>query len=119
MSVIAGDDTRSRSGSYLPITVARNDTPPTLLPRRLYDGEGESGSKHPRNEDKGGYMQITKPGQACRKCGTPVEQRKPKQKRLKPGQTYYFDWYLRCPSCGTMYMVEAAKHQVGLTAVIR
>ncbi|MBM3121492.1 MAG: ribonuclease HI [Chloroflexi bacterium] len=53
-------------------------------------------------------IKITQAGQPCRKCATPVEKRVPHGKR-KPGQAYYYDYYLVCPSCGTMYMVEEAK----------
>ena len=49
---------------------------------------------------------VTRPGQACRKCGWPVERREPK----KQGKgAYYYAWYLYCPSCHTMYMVDEAK----------
>ena len=52
---------------------------------------------------------MTEPGQDCRKCGTPVERRQTSIKERRPDQTYYFEWYLRCPGCKTMYMVESAK----------
>ncbi len=51
---------------------------------------------------------ITREGQPCRKCGTPVVKRIPKRKR-EPDQQYYFEYYLSCPNCGTMYLVEDAK----------
>lgn len=51
-------------------------------------------------------------GQPCRKCGTPIVKRRPKKKTLKPNQTYYFEWYLYCPECKAMYMVEEAKVEV-------
>jgi ribonuclease HI len=54
---------------------------------------------------------ITQEGQACRKCSTPVIKRVPRRK-LKPGQTYYFEYYLSCPNCDAMYMVEEAKRYV-------
>jgi ribonuclease HI len=50
---------------------------------------------------------ITKEGQPCRKCGTPVVKKVPKRK-LKPGQTYYYEFYLQCPECNANYMVEEA-----------
>jgi len=49
---------------------------------------------------------VTEPGQACRKCGWPVEKREPKKKGKG---AYYYEWYLYCPSCHTMYMVDDAK----------
>lgn len=51
---------------------------------------------------------ITEVGQPCRKCQTPVVKRIPKA-RPKPSQTYYYEYYLYCPRCRTMYMVEEAK----------
>lgn len=77
------------------------------------------------NEDKiedEGYLQqlalekefpskITKVGQPCRKCGTPVIKRIPKRKKTA-GQSYYFEYYLQCPNCGTTYMVEKAKRSI-------
>lgn len=56
----------------------------------------------------GSPRSITDEGRACRKCGTAVVRRTPR-KRLKPDQAYYFEYYLYCPKCRTMYMVEAAK----------
>jgi ribonuclease HI len=51
---------------------------------------------------------ITQVNQPCRKCGTPVVKKKPKGKR-KPGQTYYYEYYLQCPNCQAIYIVEEAK----------
>lgn len=48
-------------------------------------------------------------GQSCRKCGAIVEKRMSKKKEKKPGQFYYYEWYLACPNCHTNYMVESAK----------
>jgi ribonuclease HI len=54
-------------------------------------------------------IKIKKEGEACRKCNTAVIFKPTKKKELKPGQTYYFEYYLLCPKCKTMYMVEEAK----------
>lgn len=51
---------------------------------------------------------ITQEGQSCRKCSTPVVKKVPRRKH-KPAQTYYYEYYLYCPNCRTMYMVEEAK----------
>jgi ribonuclease HI len=56
-------------------------------------------------------VKITQEGQACRKCSTPVVKRVPRRQQ-KPGQTYYYEYYLSCPNCGTMYMVEEAKRHI-------
>lgn len=54
-------------------------------------------------------VKITKEGQPCRKCSTPVVKRTPKRKEMKPGQEYYFAYYLYSPHCKAMYMQEDAK----------
>jgi ribonuclease HI len=48
----------------------------------------------------------------CKKCGGRVEKRQPKKRNIKADQTYYFEYYLFCPGCKTMYMVEDAKRDV-------
>lgn len=54
-------------------------------------------------------VKITAQGDACRKCGSGVIRRPSKKRELKPGQTYYFEYYFICPKCKTVYMVEEAK----------
>lgn len=43
-------------------------------------------------------------GQPCRKCGEPVElvvrQTIPRRRKR---DAYYFDYWLKCPGCGTSY----------------
>lgn len=56
---------------------------------------------------------ITVEGQPCRKCGTAVVKRTPKKRKAKPGQPYYYSWYLYCPGCANMYMVDEAKVLIG------
>jgi ribonuclease HI len=68
-----------------------------------------SSMKVPTATKPGPKTKITKPGQLCWKCGQPVEQKKSKHHEPKPGQFFYYDWYLHCPGCGTNYMVENAK----------
>ncbi len=50
-------------------------------------------------------------GQPCRKCGTPLIKKVPKRK-YKPGQAFYYAYYLHCPGCDTNYQVEEAKRAV-------
>lgn len=50
---------------------------------------------------------IVNEGQACRKCGTAVVKVSPKGR--SPKRAYWYEWYLRCPKCGNMYMVESTK----------
>jgi len=52
---------------------------------------------------------IEKEGDACRKCNTPVIKRRSKGKKRKAKQNYYYTYYLLCPNCQTMYLVESAK----------
>ena len=54
---------------------------------------------------------ITQEGQPCRRCGTPVVKMAPKRKP-KPGQSYYYEYYLQCPQCQTIYLVEKAKRSI-------
>ncbi len=55
---------------------------------------------------------IVKVGDLCRKCNTPVEKEIPKRKKMKQNQSYFFEYYMRCPSCKQMYMVEDAKRKI-------
>ena len=54
---------------------------------------------------------ITHEGQPCRKCATPVVRRTPRP-RSHVGRNHYYEYYLYCPTCKTMYLVEEAKKQV-------
>jgi ribonuclease HI len=54
-------------------------------------------------------IKILEEWDICWKCNTPVVKRTPKKKKLKPNQRYYFEYYLYCPWCKTMYMVDKAK----------
>lgn len=59
------------------------------------------------NVDKS--IKIKKQWDLCRKCNTPVEQKQPKKsKNIKPW-SYYYLYYLSCPSCKTMYFLDEAK----------
>jgi ribonuclease HI len=51
---------------------------------------------------------VTRVGQPCRKCGEPVVRREPRTRR-KQGKSYYYEYYLFCPGCRTIYMVDEAK----------
>ncbi|MBN1508417.1 MAG: ribonuclease HI [Sedimentisphaerales bacterium] len=52
---------------------------------------------------------ITEEGQPCRKCSTPVVKRTPRHHKRKHGQSYYYEYYLYCPTCCTQYMTDDAK----------
>jgi ribonuclease HI len=63
-------------------------------------------------QDRKANIKIKSEGDYCRKCGSPVVFKPTKKKDLKPGQTYYFEYYFLCPKCKTVYMVEEAKRFV-------
>jgi len=58
-----------------------------------------------------GKEKITAEGEPCKKCSTPVLKKIPRAKR-RENQTYYYEYYLYCPDCKTMYMVEEAKRNI-------
>jgi ribonuclease HI len=60
-------------------------------------------------ESVAGGLEEPKSGGACRKCSGILVKKNTKPKAKKPGQTYYYEWYLFCPGCGTMYMVNEGK----------
>ncbi len=51
---------------------------------------------------------ITQEGESCRKCSTPVIKKVPFHKK-KQDQSYYYEYYLVCPKCQTIYFLEEAK----------
>lgn len=77
----------------------------TSSPKRLQSAKQDMTEK----------TKITQVGDQCRDCNTPVEKRIPKHKKLKPEQSYYFEWYLYCINCKKMYMVESAKKEIKQT----
>ena len=54
-------------------------------------------------------VKMTQVGQPCRKCGTAVTKKTPAKRQKRAKQAYVFDWYLHCPKCKTVYLVESAK----------
>ena len=74
---------------------------PTIQSRTAFD--------YSRSTDSAGPLaKVTQEGQPCRKCGEPVVKRTPRTRR-NAGQSYYYEYYLSCPQCGTNYMVDDAK----------
>jgi len=60
------------------------------------------------SSEKHSKIKHKKEGEPCRKCGTPIIKRNSRQKN-KAKKKYCFEWYLYCPNCKAMYMVEEAK----------
>lgn len=57
--------------------------------------------------------QILIEGQSCRRCGTAVVRvNRPPMKKYARKQTYAYSWWLKCPACGEIYMVESAKYKI-------
>ena len=52
---------------------------------------------------------MTDIGQPCRKCGVKVVKRIPKKQRKSAA--YHYRYYLFCPGCQRMYMLESQKVQ--------
>lgn len=69
---------------------------------------------HPEPTSRATFSDGEEPreGGVCRKCSERLVKKPTKRKPLKPGQAYYYDWFLFCPGCGTMYMVNEAKRMV-------
>lgn len=59
--------------------------------------------------DKHKKFRIENEGDLCRKCGIEVVKKQTKKKEPKFGQTYYYEYFLFCPNCKTIYLVEDAK----------
>ncbi|MFT6338147.1 MAG: ribonuclease HI [Halioglobus sp.] len=56
------------------------------------------------------YGEILSEGDECRKCGTSLIKRVPKKRKVRNNN--YFEYYLLCPNCNCMYMIESAKREV-------
>lgn len=57
-------------------------------------------------------VKIKNVGDACRKCGESVIKKTPKNKKGKTNQSYYYEYYLFCPSCKTIYKTEDGKREI-------
>jgi len=58
------------------------------------------------------YGKVLKEGDSCKKCGASVIKRIPKKRKIKKKKTYFYKYYLVCPNCENMYMVESAKVEI-------
>ena len=57
-------------------------------------------------------IKVNAEGDPCRKCGINVVKKPTKKKAVKPGKTYYYEYFLLCPGCKTMYLPEEAKRDI-------
>lgn len=76
-------------------------TPETTIQAELFSTKPETDFVPNPN------AKITKEGDLCRKCGTPVIKQTPKKR--DPKSSYYYEYYLLCPTCKTLYFSESAK----------
>ena len=53
-------------------------------------------------------IKVQKTWDKCRKCGDIVVKKVPKKQNTK-NKSYYYEYYLTCPSCATNYFVDDAK----------
>ena len=53
---------------------------------------------------------VTKAGDACRHCSTPVV-RVEHEPGFRPKTRYWFEWWFKCPRCNAIYFVEAARRE--------
>lgn len=56
-------------------------------------------------------VKIVEAGQPCRKCGTPVIKQS-HSKPTRPDQSYWYEYWFKCPNCLTLYMVDKAKRTI-------
>ena len=77
-----------------------------------YEPNQETNSTSSPNITKQPKIKIKNEGDPCRKCGTSVIIKRPKKRKIKKNQSYYFEWYLFCPNCKQLYMVEEAKRMI-------
>jgi len=89
---------------YLAAQAIRSDS--------LIEDEGFDLQSIVKAENSSTLNKITQEGELCRHCSTPVVKRFSKNKKIKPGKSYYFEYYMYCPNCETMYMVEEAKRMI-------
>lgn len=101
----AGHRENERCDQLSMMALARNDLPSDEGYEHRQDDLTEDES--PVSEGSG-RTKITAEGQPCRECSTPVIKRLPR-KKARRDRAYYFEYYLFCPRCHRMYMVEEAK----------
>lgn len=76
------------------------------------NGEPPSSATKTKLQESPKKTKIDKEGDLCRKCGTAVVKKQPTKRKISKNKSYYFEYYLFCPECKTMYMVEDAKRYV-------
>lgn len=79
---------------------------------KLIQSNGDNTNDENFTQQNARKIKVSEEGDACKKCGTSVIKKPTKKKEVKPGQTYYYEYFLLCPNCKTMYMVEEAKRDI-------
>ncbi|SFW64257.1 ribonuclease HI [Cellulophaga fucicola] len=79
----------------------------------LKDTSVKEASVNQINSNSLNKIKVNKEGDPCRKCNEPVVKKmRNKKTKIKPSQTYYFEYTLFCNSCKTIYMLEEAKRHI-------
>lgn len=78
-------------------------------PKEIGDDQNSKANTSSTDKSK---TKIKNVGDKCRKCGEPVIKKTPKKRKIKTNQLYYYEYYLYCPSCKTMYMTEDGKKAI-------
>jgi len=82
-----------------------------LIEDTWYDGE-EIKQVLQKWEKKKNTNKISKEGDICWKCETPVIKKIPKKKKLRPDQEFYYEYFFYCPGCKTNYMIPEGKRKI-------
>jgi ribonuclease HI len=77
-------------------------------------GSSVAGIDEGYEQSKAGGPSSISEGHPCFKCRTPLIKRTPKKRRAE--RAYRYDWYLYCPGCATMYLVDEAKRSARRSA---
>ena len=88
----------------------------TMAALRQSDLAADEGYEQ-RPDYEGKPVRITHESQPCRKCSTPVVKKEPRRKR-KRDQKFYYEYYLYCPKCHAMYMVDEARRPIAEPALL-
>ncbi len=61
-------------------------------------------------------VRVNYVGQPCRHCGTPVVKKEHPPGKVHAPDRYWYLWWLRCPSCKAIYLIESVRQEPGTVA---
>lgn len=94
---------------HLPNEKCDNLTSQAIKSKDMIEDVGYEGQQPIIRDNINSTKRISEEADLCRECHVPVIKKTAKNKKLRPEQTYYSEYYMYCPQCKKMYMVEAAK----------